>query len=142
MGKWLRKQEGQDKGGGNVDIQPRVLVIDADTAMLTSMASVAAEEGFDVRTAVDVDGAVRQCRSAYIDLVLIDARGDQRSAANALSSVRTRSSARRGGDRGDRGAGRSVGSPRCRRIRAISGRRLRWPQRSRHCTVSASFTST
>jgi DNA-binding NtrC family response regulator len=72
-----------------VDIQPTVLVIDADAAMLTSLASVAAEEGFDVRTAADVDGAVQQCRSAYIDLVLIDARGDQRSAANALSSIRT-----------------------------------------------------
>ena len=72
-----------------MEIQPRLLVIDADAAMLTSMASVAAEEGFDVRTAVDVDGAMRQCRSAYIDVVLIDARGDQRSAANTLSSVRT-----------------------------------------------------
>jgi len=72
-----------------VDIQPRVLVIDADTAMLTSMASVAEEEGFDVCTAVDVDGAMRQCRSAYIDLVLIDARGDRTSANHALSSVRT-----------------------------------------------------
>jgi DNA-binding NtrC family response regulator len=72
-----------------VEIQPRLLVVDADDAMLTSMASVAAEEGFDVRTAVDVDGAMRQCRSAYIDVVLIDARGDQRSAANTLSSVRT-----------------------------------------------------
>ncbi|HEY9464457.1 MAG TPA: hypothetical protein VIR54_15295, partial [Vicinamibacterales bacterium] len=72
-----------------MEIQPRLLVVDADDAMLTSMASVAAEEGFDVRTAVDVDGAMRQCRSAYIDVVLIDARGDQRSAANTLSSVRT-----------------------------------------------------
>ena len=71
-----------------MDIQPRVLVIDADTAMLTSMATVAEEEGFDVRTAVDVDGAMRQCRSAYIDLVLIDARGDQTSAADALTSIR------------------------------------------------------
>ena len=72
-----------------MDIQPRVLVIDADTAMLTSMASVAEEEGFEVCTAVDVDGAMRQCRSAYIDLVLIDARGDRTSANHALSSVRT-----------------------------------------------------
>ena len=72
-----------------MEIQPRLLVIDADAAMLTSMASVAVEEGFDVRTAADVDDAMRQCRSAYIDLVLIDARGDQRSAANTLSSVRT-----------------------------------------------------
>lgn len=71
-----------------MDIQPRVLVIDADAATLTSMASVAEEEGFDVRTAVDVDGAVRQCRSNYIDLVLIDARGDRTSAADALSSIR------------------------------------------------------
>ena len=72
-----------------MEIQPRLLVVDADDTMLTSMASVAAEEGFDVRTAVDVDGAMRQCRSAYIDVVLIDARGDQRSAANTLTSVRT-----------------------------------------------------
>ena len=72
-----------------MDIQPRVLVIDADTATLTSMASVAEEEGFEVCTAVDVDGAMRQCRSAYIDLVLIDARGDRTSANHALSSVRT-----------------------------------------------------
>jgi DNA-binding response OmpR family regulator len=71
-----------------VDIQPRVLVIDADTATLISVASAAEEEGFDVRTAVDIDGAVRQCRSAFIDLVLIDTRGDASSAARALSSIR------------------------------------------------------
>jgi hypothetical protein len=41
-----------------------------------------------VCTAVDVDGAMRQCRSAYIDLVLIDARGDRTSANHALSSIR------------------------------------------------------
>jgi DNA-binding response OmpR family regulator len=69
-------------------MQPRVLVIDADTATLTSMASVAEEEGFDVCTAVDVAGAMRQCRSAYIDLVLIDAHGDRTSANKALSSIR------------------------------------------------------
>ena len=55
-----------------MDIQPRVLVIDADTAALTSVASVAEEEGFCVSTAMDADGAMRQCRVAYIDLVLID----------------------------------------------------------------------
>jgi DNA-binding NtrC family response regulator len=70
-------------------MQPRVLVIDADTATLTSMASVAEEEGFEVCTAVDVASAMRQCRSAYIDLVLIDARGDRTSANKALKSVRT-----------------------------------------------------
>jgi DNA-binding response OmpR family regulator len=72
-----------------VDIQPRVLVIDADASTLTSMASVAEEEGFEVCTAVDADGAMRQCRATYIDLVLIDARGDRSSAADALSSIRT-----------------------------------------------------
>jgi DNA-binding response OmpR family regulator len=70
-----------------MDIQPRVLVIDADTATLTSVASVAVEEGFDVRTAVDVDGAMRACRSAYIDLVFIDAR-DGTPAADVISSIR------------------------------------------------------
>ena len=74
--------------GGCVDIQPRVLVIDADAVMLTSVASVAEEEGFDVRTAVDVDGAMRECRSAYIDLVFIDARADGTQAADVLSSIR------------------------------------------------------
>jgi DNA-binding response OmpR family regulator len=69
-----------------VDIQPRVLVIDSDTRTLTSVASVAEEEGFDVRTAVDVDGAMRQCRSAYIDLVMIDAHWA--SADDVLSSIR------------------------------------------------------
>jgi DNA-binding response OmpR family regulator len=70
-----------------VDIQPRVLVIDSDTSTLTSVASVAEEEGFDVRTAVDVDGAMRQCRTAYIDLVMIDARCGT-SADDVLSSIR------------------------------------------------------
>ena len=56
--------------------------------MLTSVASVAEEEGFDVRTAVDVDGAMRQCRSAYIDLVFIDAHCDGTPVADVLSSIR------------------------------------------------------
>ena len=71
-----------------MDIQPRVLVVDADTATLTSVASVAEEEGFVVRTAVDVDGAMRACRSSYIDLVFIDARCDGTPAADVLTSIR------------------------------------------------------
>ena len=71
-----------------MDIQPRVLVVDADAAMLTSVATVAEEEGFDVRTAVDADGAMRQCRSAYIDLVFIDTRCDGTRADDLLSSIR------------------------------------------------------
>ena len=79
---------GCNGSGALVDIQPRVLVIDADTSTLTSVASVAEEEGFDVRTAVDVDGAMRHCRSAFIDLVFIDARCDGTPAADVLSSIR------------------------------------------------------
>jgi DNA-binding NtrC family response regulator len=71
-----------------VDIQPRVLVVDADTATLTSVASVAEEEGFDVRTAVDVAGAMHQCRREDIDLVMIDARSDATRADDVLSSIR------------------------------------------------------
>jgi DNA-binding response OmpR family regulator len=71
-----------------VDIQPRLLVIDADTVTLTSVASVAEEEGFDVRTAVDVDGAMRQCRSEYIDLVFIDSHCDGTNPVDVLSSIR------------------------------------------------------
>lgn len=72
-----------------MDIQPRVLVVDADMAMLTSVAIAAEEEGFDVRTATDVEGAMRQCRSTFIDLVLIDTRPLGTSAADVLASVRT-----------------------------------------------------
>jgi CheY-like chemotaxis protein len=71
-----------------VDIQPKVLVVDADAATLTSVASVAEEEGFDVRTAVDADGAIRQCRSDYIDLVLIAPGIDAAADAEVLSSIR------------------------------------------------------
>ena len=71
-----------------MDIQPRVLVVDADAAMLTSVATVAEEEGFDVRTALDVDGAMRQCRSAYIDLVFIDSRCEGTAVDDVLSSIR------------------------------------------------------
>ena len=71
-----------------LDIQPRVLVVDADAATLTSVASVAEEEGFDVRTAVDADGAIRQCRSEYIDLVMIDAGLDSTAGAGVLNSIR------------------------------------------------------
>ena len=71
-----------------MDIQPRVLVVDADAAMLTSVATVAEEEGFDVRTAVDVASAMRQCRSAYIDLVVIDSRCDGPRPDDLLTSIR------------------------------------------------------
>jgi DNA-binding response OmpR family regulator len=71
-----------------VDIQPRILVVDTDPVTLTSVASVATEEGFDVRTALDADGAMRQCRSGYIDLVVIDAALDSRSGYGVLNSIR------------------------------------------------------
>jgi DNA-binding NtrC family response regulator len=71
-----------------VDIQPRVLVVDTDAAMLTSVATVAEEEGFEVRTAIDVDGAMRQCRSACIDLVFIESRCDGTRVDDVLNSIR------------------------------------------------------
>ena len=70
-----------------MDIQPKVLVVDADAATLTWVASVAQEEGFDVRTAVDADGAIRQYRSGYIDLVLIAHGIDGASGADVLRSI-------------------------------------------------------
>jgi hypothetical protein len=74
--------------GAYVDIQPRVLVIDADAVMFSSVANVAVEEasmrGRRPTWMVRYGSADRD-----IDLVLIDARGDDRSAANALSSART-----------------------------------------------------
>lgn len=71
-----------------MDIQPRVLVIDADAVTLRSVATVAEEEGFDVSTALDAAAAIRECRSAYVDLVMIDAGADGRAGADVLNSIR------------------------------------------------------
>ena len=65
-----------------------MLVVDADAKMLTSVATVAEEEGFDVRTAIDVDGAMRHCRSACIDLVVIDSRCEGTRVDDVLTSIR------------------------------------------------------
>ena len=56
--------------------------------MLTSVASVAEEEGFDVRTAVDVDGAMRQCRSHTSIWCSSTPAATGRQAADVLSSIR------------------------------------------------------
>ncbi len=71
-----------------MDIQPRVLVIDADAAMLTSVASVAEEEGFDVRTAVDVDGAMRSAGLRTSIWCSSTRARTGRQAADVLSSIR------------------------------------------------------
>jgi len=72
-----------------VDTQVRLLVVDPDAANLTSVTSLAQEEGIEVRTAVDARGAIRQCRLGYIDMVMIDAGADGTSGLNLLQAIRT-----------------------------------------------------
>ena len=59
-----------------VDTPVRLLVVDLDAGHPTAMTDIADEEGIDIRTAVDANGAIRQCRLEYLDLVMINAGVD------------------------------------------------------------------
>lgn len=72
-----------------VDTPVRLLVVDPDAANLMSVASLAEEEGIEVRTAVDANGAIRQCRLGYLDLVMIDSGADGTSGVMLLQTIRT-----------------------------------------------------
>lgn len=53
------------------------------------MTDIADEEGIDIRTAVDANGAIRQCRLEYLDLVMINASADDASGVILLEIIRT-----------------------------------------------------
>ena len=53
------------------------------------MADIADEDGIDIRTAVDISGAIRQCRLEYLDLVMINASVGDSSAVSLLENIRT-----------------------------------------------------
>jgi DNA-binding NtrC family response regulator len=72
-----------------VDTPVRLLVVDPDAANLTSVTILAEEEGIEVRTAVDANGAIRQCRLGYLDLVMIDSGADGTSGVTLLQTIRT-----------------------------------------------------
>jgi len=72
-----------------VDTPVRLLVVDSNAANLHSFASLAEEEGIDVRTAVDATGAIRQCHLDYLDLVMISTDAETRSGASLLQTIRT-----------------------------------------------------
>jgi DNA-binding NtrC family response regulator len=66
-----------------------LLVVDLDARHLTSMTDIADEEGIDIRTAVDANGAIRQCRLEYLDLVMISAGVDDTTGVSLLKTIRT-----------------------------------------------------
>jgi DNA-binding response OmpR family regulator len=72
-----------------VDTPVRLLVVDLDAAHLMPVTDIAAEEGIDIRTAVDAKGAIRQCRLEYLDLVMINAGVDGASGVTVLETIRT-----------------------------------------------------
>jgi CheY-like chemotaxis protein len=72
-----------------VDTPVRLLVVDLNAGHPTSMTDIADEEGIDIRTAVDANGAIRQCRLEYLDLVMINAGVDDASGVSLLESIRT-----------------------------------------------------
>jgi len=72
-----------------VDTPVRLLVVDLDARHSTVTSDLADEEGIDVRTAVDAQGAITQCRLEYLDLVLINAGIDGESGVSLLEAIRT-----------------------------------------------------
>jgi PleD family two-component response regulator len=72
-----------------VDTPVRLLVVDLDTTHLTPVSDIAEEEGIDIRTAIDANGAIRQCRLEYLDLVMINAGIDNASGVDVLETIRT-----------------------------------------------------
>ena len=53
------------------------------------MTDIAGEEGIDIRRAVDANGAIRQCRLEYLDLVMINAGIADGSGVSLLETIRT-----------------------------------------------------
>ena len=72
-----------------VDTPVRLLVVDLDARHSTVTSDLAEEEGIDVRTAVDAQGAISQCRLEYLDLVMINAGIDGESGVSLLEAIRT-----------------------------------------------------
>jgi DNA-binding NarL/FixJ family response regulator len=72
-----------------VDTPVRLLVVDLDAGHPTAMTDIADEDGIDIRTAVDANGAIRHCRLEYLDLVMINASIDDDSGVSLLESIRT-----------------------------------------------------
>ena len=72
-----------------VDTPLRLLFVDSNAANLTAVVSLAAEEGVDLRTAVDARGATRQCRLDYLDVVMINAEADAATGGRLLDTIRT-----------------------------------------------------
>ena len=72
-----------------VDTPVRLLVVDLDAGHPTAMTDIADEDGIDIRTAVDANGAIRQCRLEYLDLVMINASINDDSGVSLLETIRT-----------------------------------------------------
>jgi DNA-binding NtrC family response regulator len=72
-----------------VDTPVRLLVVDLDSRHRTTMTDLLAEEGIDVRTAVDASGAIRHCRLEYLDLVMINTGIDDVTGVSLLATIRT-----------------------------------------------------
>ena len=53
------------------------------------MTDIADDDGLDIRTAVDANGAIQQCRLEYLDLVMINAGVDDTSGVSLLETIRT-----------------------------------------------------
>ena len=72
-----------------VETLVRLLVVDLNASRPTPMTDIADDDGLDIRTAVDANGAIQQCRLEYLDLVMINAGVDDASGVSLLESIRT-----------------------------------------------------
>ena len=69
-------------------LQPRLLVVDDDRAILTMIGTIALSQGFDVATSADGQAALTHLRHRPADLALVDLRMPGVSGLDVLRSIR------------------------------------------------------
>ena len=67
----------------------RILLVDDDSGLLTSLSFVLEQEGYDVLPAADGEAAVEKFRSEDPDIVVLDIKMPRKDGTEVLSEIRT-----------------------------------------------------
>jgi two-component system response regulator HydG len=69
-------------------MSPRVLIVDDETNMRTTLADILGDEGFEVTTAPSGERAIKLCARRHYDIVLLDVRMRGMDGVEALRRIR------------------------------------------------------
>ena len=67
---------------------PRILIVDDERNMRTTLADILAEEGYEVSTAESGEKAIKICRQTSFDTVLMDVRMPGIDGVEAFRRIR------------------------------------------------------